>query len=60
MAEFGASYDVTFAGDGFFGGKLGGGVFGRAGEVAVVILAGAPFEGFGTLIGGETRSNGIL
>ena len=34
-------------------------MFGRAGEVAVVIPAGAPFESFGTLIGGETRSNGI-
>ena len=59
MVEFGGLYGLTLARYGFLGGELGGGVFGGTGEVPVVVLAGAPFESFGTLIGGETRRNGL-
>ena len=39
--------DGAFARDGFLGGEFGGGVLGRAEEVAVVFLARAAFEGLG-------------
>lgn len=50
--------DGAFAGDGFFGGEFGGGVLGGAGEVAVVLFAGAAFEGFGG--GGVGGAGGMV